>query len=80
MQSVDKIRIRTSQFCAEKDTSVAYGMVVSKITNSCVRQAVIVRIIVVYVYKFKQWHTSSANKKESLIKTKTNIVFTLLAF
>ena len=64
--------MRTSQFCAEDYTSVTYVKVVS---NSCISQAVIVIIIVVYLYKFEQWHISSANNRESLIRIKTHIWF-----
>ena len=74
-QSGDKLHIRTSQFCAGWHTGVTYKKVVSIITNSCVRRAVIVIIIVVYLYRFKQWHISSANNKVSLIKTKHMFVF-----
>ena len=45
---------------------MTYENVVSKIMNSCVRQAVIAIIIVVYKYKSEQWHISSANNKEFL--------------
>ena len=53
----------------------AYEKVVHRITNSCVGQAVVIIIIVVYMYKFEQWHISSANNKDSLIETKTNFCF-----
>ena len=50
-------------------------MVVSRIKNSCVAQAVIViriRTVIVVVYlKFEQFHISSAVNKESLVKTDT---------
>ena len=41
----------------------AYKKVVSRITNSCVEQAVIVTIIVVLVNS-EHWHKSSVNNKE----------------
>ena len=69
------MRVRKSQFCAEYDTSVTYEKVVSKITNSCARQAVVVIIIVVYTYKFEQWHISSVNYKENLINIKTHLFY-----
>ena len=56
----------------------AYKKVVSWITNNCVEQSVIVIVNVAYENKFEQWHISSANNKESLIKTKTNICFYLV--
>ena len=52
--------------------------VVSKISNSCVGQAVIVIIIVVFV-KCKQWHKSSANNKEFLSETKHALVVSWFA-
>ena len=45
---------------------MTYVKVVSEITNSRVKQAVIVIIIVVYVYKVEQKHISSPNNKEGL--------------
>ena len=51
-----------------KEVAVAY---------SCVGQAVIVIIVIVSV-KFEQWHISSANIKESLIKTRKHICFYLV--
>ena len=60
-------------------TELSYKLRVNKtvaVAYSFVGQAVIVIIIVVSV-KFEQWNISSANNKESLIKTKTNIWFYL---
>ena len=56
----------------------AYEKVVSSITNNCVGKAVIVILIVVYVYKFEYWQINSAHNKESLIKTKTHMWFYLV--
>ena len=44
----------------------AYEKIACWITNNCVEHAVIVIIIVVYMYKFEQWHISSVNNKENL--------------
>ena len=49
--------------------------IVSKITNSCIGQAVTVTNIVVFV-KCEQWHKSSASNKEFLSETKQIFVFT----
>ena len=59
---------------------MTYEKVVSKITNSYARQAVIVTILVVYIYKFEQWHVvaSSTNNKKRLIKTRTHTYLFLL--
>ena len=66
--------------CENLTTKVsAYEKAVSWITNSCVGQAVIVKIIVVYVHKFEQCRKSSANDKDNLIKNKINIFFTWFA-
>ena len=53
-------------------------MVVSRIANSSVGQAVIVIIIVVSM-KCEQWHRSNANNKEFLSETKQIFVFTWFA-
>ena len=55
-----------------------YEKVVSWIPNNCVRQNVIVIIIVAHVDKFEQWHRNSENNEESLIKTKKHICYYLI--
>ena len=60
--------------------SFSYKLRVNKtvaVAYSCVEQAVIVIIIVVFV-KFEQWHISSANNEDSLIKANTHICFSLV--
>ena len=53
-------------------------VVVIRITNSCIEQAVIVVIIVVSV-KYEQWHKNSENNEETLIETKRIFLLTLVA-
>ena len=55
---------------------IAYKTVVSRISNSCVGQAVIVIISIVSV-KCEQWHKSNENTKKCN-RNRTNICFYLV--